>query len=53
MESMPYHKDVKEFADRIAEHSSYRIIDEQPESRVVLMMKKDTADRVIGFGRNI
>jgi tRNA wybutosine-synthesizing protein 1 len=45
--NMPYHKDVVEFAKEIAKHSSYKIIDEQPESRVVLMMKKYQKDRLL------
>ncbi|MBU0536533.1 MAG: 4-demethylwyosine synthase TYW1 [Nanoarchaeota archaeon] len=49
MENMPYHKGVREFAEKIAENSSYKIIDEQPESRVVLMMKKDRNDRIMNF----
>jgi len=49
LENMPYHEEVKEFSEKIAEHSSYKIIDEKPESRVVLMMKKDRKDRVMQF----
>jgi len=49
MENMPYHKDVKDFAEKIAEHSNYKIIDEQEESRVVLMMKKDVKTRIMNF----
>jgi len=35
--NMPYHKDIVEFAKEIEKHSDYRIVDEQKESRVVLM----------------
>ena len=49
MENMPYHKDVVEFSNKIAKNSKYKIIDEQPESRVVLMMKKDTKNRIMKF----
>jgi tRNA wybutosine-synthesizing protein 1 len=49
MENMPYHKDVVEFSNEIAKHSGYKIIDEQPESRVVLLMKKDFPERVMKF----
>jgi len=48
-ENMPYHKDIVEFANKIAENFDYKIIDEQPESRVVLMMKADKKDRVMSF----
>ncbi|MCX6707726.1 MAG: 4-demethylwyosine synthase TYW1 [Candidatus Woesearchaeota archaeon] len=46
-QNMPFHKDIVEFAKQIEKHSSYKIIDEQPESRVMLMMKKDTKDRIL------
>jgi tRNA wybutosine-synthesizing protein 1 len=45
--AMPLHPEIKEFAEQIAEHTGYRIIDEQPISRVVLLMKKDSKDRKI------
>jgi len=44
-ENMPYHKDIKAFAEEIAKHCDYKIIDEQPESRVVLMMKDEDLDK--------
>ncbi len=49
MKNMPYHHDVKEFAEEIAKHSGYKIIDEQKESRVVLMMKEDFPGRIMKF----
>ena len=49
MENMPYHKDVVEFSREIEKRCSYKIIDEQPESRVVLMMKKDIKCRIMKF----
>lgn len=48
-ENMPSQEEVRKFADQIAAHSSYRFIDEQRESRVVLMMKRDTKDRIMRF----
>lgn len=48
-ENMPYHKDIVDFAEKIAKFSRYRIIDEQPESRVVLMMEKDFNGRMMRF----
>ena len=47
--NMPYHKDIVEFAKKIEKNSGYKIIDEQPESRVVLMMKKDFPGRIMKF----
>lgn len=41
MENMPLHKEIKEFAGRIAKYSGYRIKDEKEESRVVLLVKKN------------
>lgn len=49
IKNMPRHHEVAEFANKIAEHSGYKIIDEQPESRVVLMMKKDSSKRIMPF----
>jgi tRNA wybutosine-synthesizing protein 1 len=47
--NMPSHKEVKEFAAKIAEHCEYNIVDEQESSRVVLMTKHDSAPRFIDF----
>ena len=41
MENMPRHPEVKEFAEEICKYCSYKIVDEQPISRVVLLMKED------------
>lgn len=49
IENMPMHDEVKEFAEKIADESGYKLIDEQPESRVVLLMKEDTKDRIMKF----
>ena len=38
-ERMPSHAEVKSFASRLAEKTGYKIIDEAPESRVVLLSK--------------
>ncbi|MFH1506435.1 MAG: 4-demethylwyosine synthase TYW1 [archaeon] len=46
MENMPRHPEVKAFAEKICKHCSYKIVDEQPISRVVLLMKEDK-DRFI------
>ena len=47
MTSMPFHNEVKEFAQQIAHHCNYKIIDEHPASRVVLLMKEDFPERMI------
>ncbi len=47
--NMPRHNEVREFAEKIAELSNYQIIDEKEESRVVLLAKEDTEDRVMKF----
>lgn len=40
-ENMPLHSEIRDFAERVCENSSYRIVDEQEESRVVLLMNSD------------
>nr|MCK4929875.1 4-demethylwyosine synthase TYW1 [Nanoarchaeota archaeon] len=45
IKDMPLHKEIKAFAKQIAKHTGYKIIDEQPVSRVVLLMKKDVKER--------
>ncbi len=47
--NMPRHNEIVEFAKIIAENSSYKIIDEKKESRVVLLMKKDFKKRIMNF----
>lgn len=48
-EKMPSHAEIKEFAKKIAKLTSYKIIDEKENSRVVLLMKKGTKDRIMEF----
>ncbi|HLN88455.1 MAG TPA: 4-demethylwyosine synthase TYW1 [Candidatus Binatia bacterium] len=36
---MPTHKDVKDFATKLAEETGYKLIDEAPDSRVVLLSR--------------
>ncbi len=47
MENMPRHHEVKEHAQLIADSCNYKIIDEQEESRVVLLMKEDFDGRIM------
>lgn len=38
-ENMPSHQEIKEFAAQLAKHTSYNILKESPESRVVLLSR--------------
>ena len=49
IENMPLHSDIVKFSKKIQENSSYKIIDEKKESRVILLMKKDVKGRVMKF----
>jgi len=40
IENMPRHEDIKEFAQEISKYSGYPIVDEKPESRVILLGDK-------------
>ena len=46
-ENMPSHKEIRDFAYKIAEETGYNVLDEAPESRVVLLGK---VQRAIRFG---
>jgi tRNA wybutosine-synthesizing protein 1 len=46
-ENMPTHAEVKAFAKKIERYSSYRVIDEHPRSRVVLLSDQHADDRMI------
>jgi tRNA wybutosine-synthesizing protein 1 len=48
-EAMPLHNEIVAFAKQIAKHTGYKLVDEQPISRVVLLMKKDSKDRYLKF----
>lgn len=47
--NMPSNKEVKDFAKKIAKLINYKIIDEKPNSRVVLLAEKDFKGRVMRF----
>ncbi|MFH1398799.1 MAG: 4-demethylwyosine synthase TYW1 [Candidatus Woesearchaeota archaeon] len=49
LENMPLHNEVKGFAEEVEAVSRYKIIAEKPESRVVLMMEKDSKDRMLAL----
>lgn len=41
LEHMPRHSRIREFAEEVAEHSGYKILDESMKSRVVLLSKTE------------
>lgn len=47
IKNMPRHNEIMEFAKKIAKLSKYKIVDEKKESRVVLLMKKDSGRNII------
>lgn len=49
IKNMPFHEDIKEFAESIAKAIGWKIIAEKPESRVILLMKADKKDRLLNF----
>jgi tRNA wybutosine-synthesizing protein 1 len=38
-EAMPLHEEIKQFSEKVAELSGYRIVDEHTPSRVVLLKR--------------
>ncbi|MBI3037407.1 4-demethylwyosine synthase TYW1 [Candidatus Woesearchaeota archaeon] len=46
-DSMASHEDIREFAKLVGASCGYNLIDEQEESRVVLMMQKDGPERFL------
>lgn len=38
-ENMPSHREIRAFADKLAEETGYKVLDEAPESRVVLLSR--------------
>jgi len=47
--NMPRHEEVREFAQQLSKYCKYKIVDEQKESRVVLMMTRDLKSRKLIF----
>jgi tRNA wybutosine-synthesizing protein 1 len=47
--NMPYHHEILDFAQKIADNSSYKVIDSKKESRVALLVKKDFKGRKMDF----
>jgi len=46
-DSMPSHREIQEFAQQLSEKTGYRVLDEAPDSRVVLLSKRE---KPIRFG---
>ena len=44
---MPIHKEIRKFSDELAKETGYYVIDESPESRVVLLSR---LKRAVRFG---
>ncbi|MEA2036357.1 MAG: 4-demethylwyosine synthase TYW1 [Nanoarchaeota archaeon] len=49
IKNMPLHEEIKEFSKKICKTSGYKIIDEKKESRVILLMEKDSKERIMKF----
>ena len=49
--NMPYHHEILDFAKKIEENSSYKIIDDKEESKVALLVKEDFEGRKMEFER--
>jgi tRNA wybutosine-synthesizing protein 1 len=47
LENVPSHDEVKQFAKDIIKHCDYKLIDEEPTSRVVLLMKENIQERFL------
>ena len=43
------HPEVRDFAERLAAELGWRVLDEQPQSRVVLLAERDFAERIMRF----
>jgi len=49
VQNMPYHHEILEFAKKIEENSSYKIVDAKEESSVALLVKEDFEGRKMEF----
>jgi tRNA wybutosine-synthesizing protein 1 len=45
-ESMPDHQEIRDFAEQVAKETSYNMIDESPESRIVLLSRLEKSIRL-------
>src|SRR3989344_2475204 len=44
---MPSHEEIKKFAEKICQINNWKLVDEKPESKVVLIMKENTDERFL------
>jgi len=49
VQNMPYHDEILEFAKKIEENSSYKVIDSKAESKVALLVREDFKGRKMDF----
>ena len=49
VQNMPYHDEILEFAKKIEENSSYKVIDSKEESKVALLVREDFEGRKMDF----
>jgi len=47
--NMPYHHEIMDFAKKIEENSSYKVIDSKKESKVALLAREDLKERKMDF----
>ncbi len=47
--NMPYHHEIMEFAKKIEQNSSYKVIEQKKESKVALLVKDDFEGRKMDF----
>jgi len=49
VKNMPYHHEIMEFAKKIEDNSSYKVIDSKEESKVALLVREDFKGRKMDF----
>lgn len=49
IKNMPLHKDIIDFSKKIIKNTDLKLIDQKPISRVSLLMRKDTKNRIMKF----
>ncbi|NTV22825.1 MAG: 4-demethylwyosine synthase TYW1 [Nanoarchaeota archaeon] len=48
-DNSPSHDEIRKFGEKVAKAAGLQLIDEKPESSVVLLMKEDKPDRIMKF----
>ncbi len=48
-ENMPYHKDILDFSEKLANELGWKILDQHTRSRVCLLCKNDFKERIMSF----